>query len=75
MMTHNISTFDDWKDLFSKWQTDVGFDSALVKDYTYDAIYDAGTAGEIEFGEFKGRKKFEKIPIFRRRRCANLCSI
>jgi benzoyl-CoA 2,3-dioxygenase component B len=61
MMTHYISTFDDWKDLFSKWQTDIGFDSALVKDYTYDAIYDYGTAGEIEFGEFKGRKKFEKI--------------
>ena len=60
-MAQKIATFDDWKDLFYKWQKDIGFDPALIKDYKFDAIYDQGTHPEIEFGEFKGRKKFEKV--------------
>jgi benzoyl-CoA 2,3-dioxygenase component B len=60
-MAEKIATFDDWKDLFYKWQKDIGFDPAWTKDYKFDAIYDAGTHPEIEFGEFKGRKKFEKV--------------
>lgn len=60
-MAQKIATFDDWKDLFYKWQKDIGFNPALIKDYKFDAIYDQGTHPEIEFGEFKGRKKFEKV--------------
>ncbi len=60
-MAERIASFDDWKDLFYKWQKDIGFDASLVKDYKFDAIYDEGTSPNIEFGEFKGRKKFEKI--------------
>jgi benzoyl-CoA 2,3-dioxygenase component B len=46
---------------FTDWQKDIGFDPGLVKDYKFDAIYDEGTSPTIEFGEFKGRKKFEKV--------------
>jgi len=60
-MAQKIVTFDDWKDLFYKWQKDIGFDPALIKDYKFDAIYDQGIHPQIEFGEFKGRKKFEKV--------------
>src|ERR1700751_5356801 len=60
-MPQRISTFDDWTDYFHKWQKDIGFDTSLVKDYKFDAIYDEGSSPEIEFGEFKGRKKFEKV--------------
>lgn len=60
-MAERITNFDDWKDLFYKWQKDIGFDPELVKDYKFDAIYDEGTSPTVEFGEFKGRKKFEKI--------------
>ncbi|HTN71333.1 MAG TPA: Phenylacetic acid catabolic protein [Methylomirabilota bacterium] len=60
-MGQKIASFDDWKDLFYTWQKEIGFDASLVKDYKFDAIYDAGTGPEIEFGEFKGRKKFEKV--------------
>ena len=56
-----ISTFDDWTDLFKKWQRDIGFDSALVKDYKFDALYDSGTHAEIEFGEFAGKNKWENV--------------
>ena len=60
-MAQRIATFDDWKDLFYKWQKDIGFDPSLIKNYKFDSIYDRGTHQEIEFGEFKGRKKFEKV--------------
>ena len=60
-MAERIANFDDWKDLFYKWQTDIGFDPALVKDYKFAAIYDDGTGPTIEFGDFKGRKKFAKV--------------
>jgi benzoyl-CoA 2,3-epoxidase subunit B len=60
-MAEKIANFDDWKDLFYKWQTEIGFDTSLIRDYKFDAIYDEGTGPDIEFGEFKGRKKFEKV--------------
>ena len=60
-MAQRIANFDDWKDLFYKWQKDIGFDPTLVKDYKFEAIYNGGTSPEIEFGDFKGRKKFAKL--------------
>ena len=36
-MAERIANFDDWKDLFYKWQSDIGFDTALVKDYKFDS--------------------------------------
>ncbi len=60
-MGEKMTGFDDWKDLFYKWQKDIGFDPSLVKDYKFDAIYDEGTGPDIEFGDYKGRKKFAKL--------------
>lgn len=34
-----IATFDDWIDLFRRWQKDIGFDSSLVQGYLFEAIY------------------------------------
>jgi benzoyl-CoA 2,3-epoxidase subunit B len=61
LMAEKITGFDDWKDLFYKWQKDIGFEPALVKDYKFDAFYDEGTGPDIEFGDYKGRKKFAKL--------------
>ncbi len=55
-----IATFDDWTDLFHKWQKDIGFDSSLVQDYPFEAFYDE-PAAEVEFGEFAGRRKWESV--------------
>ena len=60
-MAQRIANFDDWKDLFYKWQKDIGFDPTLVKDYKFEAIYDGCTSSEIEFGDFRGRNKFAKL--------------
>lgn len=56
-----IATFDDWTDLFYKWQKDIGFDSSLVKDYLFEAIYEEPATAEVEFGEFAGRRKWETV--------------
>jgi benzoyl-CoA 2,3-epoxidase subunit B len=61
MMRDRISTFDDWADYFHKWQKDIGFDATQIKDYKFDALYDEPSHSEIEFGEFKGRRKWEKV--------------
>lgn len=60
-MADKIATFDDWMDLFYKWQKDIGFDPSQIKDFKFDAYYAEPPHSEIEFGEFKGRKKWEKL--------------
>ena len=56
-----IATFDDWADLFRKWQKDIGFDTSLIKDYPFEAFYEPSHSPEVEFGEFAGRKKWENV--------------
>jgi len=60
-MAVKIATFDDWMDLFHKWQKDIGFDTTQIKDYRFDAFYAEPPHSEIEFGEFKGRRKWERV--------------
>lgn len=56
-----LSTFDDWIDLFHKWQKDVGLESSLFEDYAFQAVYDQPPVSEVEFGEFAGRRKWENV--------------
>ena len=55
------ATFDDWTDLFRKWQQDIGFDGSWIKDYDFEAIYEPPQRAEIEFGEFTGRNKWQRV--------------
>jgi len=56
-----IATFDDWTDLFLKWQKDIGFDTSLIPDYRFEALYEDTVIPEVEFGEFAGQKKWKRI--------------
>jgi len=57
-----IATFDDWTDYFRKWQKDIGFDSSLIpSDYKFDALYEDTAIPEVEFGEFAGQNKWDRI--------------
>lgn len=56
-----LAIFDEWIDLFHKWQKDVGLDSSVTQDYSFQAIYDDPPLSEVEFGEFAGRKKWENV--------------
>lgn len=56
-----ISTFDDWIDYFRQWQKDIGYDPALLADYTFETKLGELHAPDIEFGDFKGQHKWERI--------------
>jgi len=57
----SIGTFDDWTDLFYRWRQDIGLDNSLAKNYRFGAIYEDPVNSEVEFGEFAGRKKWERL--------------
>ena len=56
-----IASFDDWTDLFRKWQRDIGLNSSLFEDYPCEAFYEDCAVAEVEFGEFAGQRKWERI--------------
>ncbi len=57
----NISTFDDWIDSFREWQKDIGYDPSLLGDYKFETKLGELHSSEVQFGDFKGRPKWERI--------------
>ncbi|MGN6734494.1 MAG: Phenylacetic acid catabolic protein [Candidatus Binatia bacterium] len=56
-----ISTFDDWIDYFRQWQRDIGYDPALLGDYKFETKLGELHSPEIEFGDYKGQKKWQRV--------------
>jgi benzoyl-CoA 2,3-dioxygenase component B len=55
-----IATFDDWIDAFRSWQKDIGLRLPKHADYQFEAKYGDLKTDEIEFGDFRGRRKWER---------------
>ncbi|MBI2955760.1 MAG: phenylacetate-CoA oxygenase subunit PaaI [Acidobacteria bacterium] len=60
-MATRISTFDDWVDLFREWQKEIGVDLPEITQYQFEAKYGQLKTMEIEFGDFRGERKWEKV--------------
>jgi len=56
-----ISTCDDWIDNFRQWQRDIGYDPALLSDYKFETKLGELHSPEIEFGDYKGQKKWQRV--------------
>jgi benzoyl-CoA 2,3-dioxygenase component B len=56
-----ISTFEDWIDYFHEWQKDIGYDSSLLGDYKFETKLGELHTSEIEFGDFKAQRKWERV--------------
>ncbi|HEY7319376.1 MAG TPA: Phenylacetic acid catabolic protein [Candidatus Binatia bacterium] len=56
-----ISTFDDWVDYFRQWQKDIGYDPELLGAYNFETKLGDLHSPEIEFGDYKGQLKWERI--------------
>ncbi len=56
-----IATFDDWIDCFREWQKDIGYDPSLLGDYKFVTKLGELHSSEVEFGDFKGRSKWERV--------------
>src|ERR687898_2157556 len=56
-----ISNFDDWIDHFRQWQSDIGYDPALLGDYKFETKLGELHTPENEFGDFKGQPKWQRV--------------
>jgi benzoyl-CoA 2,3-dioxygenase component B len=56
-----ISTFDDWIDAFRSWQKDIGLELPKFADYQFEAKYGDLKTNEIEYGDFAGSRKWERV--------------
>ncbi|MBI4446995.1 MAG: phenylacetate-CoA oxygenase subunit PaaI [Acidobacteria bacterium] len=55
------STFDDWIELFRAWQKNLGLNQKEIEKYQFETKYDQIPQSEIEFGHYRGERKWEKI--------------
>jgi len=56
-----IATFDDWIDSFREWQKDIDLRLPRFSDYQFEAKYGDLKTNEIEFGDFRGDRKWERV--------------
>jgi benzoyl-CoA 2,3-dioxygenase component B len=61
MSVKKIVTFDDWIDAFRAWQKDIDLRLPKYADYPFEAKYGDLKTDEIEYGDFKGQKKWERL--------------
>jgi benzoyl-CoA 2,3-dioxygenase component B len=56
-----IGTFSDWVGLFDDWRKDIGVNHDEIANFKFDTLYGAIETEEIQFGAFKGRRKWENL--------------
>lgn len=56
-----VRTFDDWIDLFKEWQKDIALDPKIGGDYRFEDKFGDLRTNEIEFGDWKGSRKWETV--------------
>src|SRR5438477_4618816 len=56
-----IGTFSDWVGLFNDWRKDIGVNTKDIEAFHFDTLYGAIETDEIEFGSYKGRRKWENL--------------
>lgn len=56
-----IGTFSDWVGLFKSWREEIGVNGADIQNFKFDTLYGAIETGEISFGYYKGRPKWENV--------------
>jgi hypothetical protein len=59
-MAVKIATWNDWTDYFEAWKREIGMVGDHVGQYQFDALF-GETHPEIEFGDFKGERKWETV--------------
>jgi benzoyl-CoA 2,3-dioxygenase component B len=56
-----IGTFSDWVGLFDDWRKDIGINQDEVANFKFETLFGAIETDEIQFGHYKGRKKWESL--------------
>jgi benzoyl-CoA 2,3-epoxidase subunit B len=56
-----IGSFSEWEGLFNEWRQEIGVNGDDVKAFHFDTLYGAIETDDIQFGSYKGRKKWENL--------------
>jgi benzoyl-CoA 2,3-dioxygenase component B len=56
-----IGTFSDWVGLFDEWRKEIGINQEEVGSFKFDTLFGAIETDEIQFGHYKGRRKWENL--------------
>ena len=56
-----IGTFSDWVGLFDEWRREIGVNRDEMAGFKFDTLYGDIETEEIQFGAFKGRRKWENL--------------
>jgi benzoyl-CoA 2,3-dioxygenase component B len=56
-----IGSFSDWVGLFHEWRQEIGVNQDDVKAFNFDTLYGAIETDDIQFGSYKGRRKWENV--------------
>ena len=56
-----IGTFSDWVGLFDDWRKEIGVNHDEIASFKFDTLYGAIETEEIQFGSYKGRRKWENL--------------
>jgi len=56
-----IGSFSDWVGLFNEWRQEIGVNQDDVSSFHFDTLYGAIETDDIQFGSYKGRRKWENL--------------
>jgi len=56
-----IGTFSEWVGLFDEWRKEIGVDRDQIASFHFDTLYGAIETDEIQFGHYKGKRKWENL--------------
>src|SRR5258707_180993 len=56
-----IGTFSDWVGLFDDWRKEIGVNHDEIASFKFDTLFGAIETEEIQFGSYKGRRKWENL--------------
>lgn len=59
-MPQTIQNFEDWIGVFRQWQKEIGYDTALLGDFKFEAKFADLEDESIGFGDYKGTKKWKR---------------
>ncbi len=56
-----IGSFSDWVGLFDEWRKEIGVNRDEISGFKFDTLFGAIETDEIQFGHWKGRKKWDNV--------------
>lgn len=59
--TLKIGNFSEWVGLFNDWRKEIGVDHDEIRGFNFDTLFGAIETDDIQFGHWKGRKKWENL--------------